>query len=72
MVGLKSDDLCPIFVAFPKLSMISHAQLWLLLFVQIEPIDPIKAKIKMNKQTNLHIQQQSKLSIADHAQLWQG
>ena len=51
--------------------MISHAQLWLLLFVQIEPIETIKAKIKINKQTDLWKQQQPKVSMANHAQLWE-
>ena len=30
-----SIDYCPRFLTFPKLSMISYAQLWLLLFFQI-------------------------------------
>ena len=32
---------------------------------------PIRAKNKVNKQTNLEKQQQPKLSMADHAQLWE-
>ena len=52
--------LCPRFLTFPKLSMISHAQLWLLLFLQISLFiyfnlghGPIRAKNNVNKQTNL-------------------
>ena len=70
--------LCPRFLTFPKLSMISHAQLWLLLFFQISLFiyfnlgpGPIRAKNNVNKQTNLEKQQQPKLSMADHAQLWE-
>ena len=32
---------------------------------------PIRAKNNVNKQTNLEKQQQPKLSMADHAQLWE-
>ena len=55
-----SGDRCPRFLTFPKLSMISHAQLWLLLFLQISLFiyfnlghGPIRAKNNVNKQTNL-------------------
>ena len=58
--------------------MVSHAQLWLLLFFQISLFiyinlgpGPIRAKNNENKQTNLENQQQPKLSMADHAQLWE-
>ena len=58
--------------------MISHAHLWLLLFLQISLFiyfnlgpGPIRAKNNVNKQTNLEQQQQPKLSMADHAQLWE-
>ena len=54
---------CPRFLTFPKLSMISHAQLWLLLFFQISLFiyailcpDWSRTKIKVNKQTNLEKQ----------------
>ena len=70
--------LCPGFLTFPKLSMINHAQLWLLLFFQISLFiyfnlspGPIRAKNSVNKQTYLEKQQQPKLSMADHAQLWE-
>ena len=33
--SIQGNNLCPRFLAFPKLSMISHAHLWLLLFLQI-------------------------------------
>ena len=56
----ESCDYCPRFLTFPKLSMISHAQLWLLLFLQISLFiyfnlghGPIRAKNNVNKQTNL-------------------
>ena len=52
--------LCPRFLTFSKLSMISHALLWLLLFLQISLFiyfnlghGPIRAKNNVNKQTNL-------------------
>ena len=58
--------------------MISHAQLWMLLLYQINLFiyvilgpDWSRAKIKVNKQINLEKQQQPRLSMADHAQLWE-
>ena len=33
--GSIASDSCPRFLAFPKFSMISHAYLWFLLFLQI-------------------------------------
>ena len=60
---IKYKDQCPGFLTLPKLSMISHAQLWLLLFFQISLFiyvilgpDWSMAKIKVNKQTNLEKQ----------------
>ena len=57
---VKVLHICPRFLTFPKLSMISHAQLWLLLFLQISLFiyfnlghGPIRAKSNVNKQTNL-------------------
>ena len=42
----------------------------LFIYVILGP-DWSRAKIKVNKQTNLEKQQQPKLSMADHAQLWE-
>ena len=71
-MGLK----CPRFLEFPKLSMISHAHLWLLLFMKISLFiyfnlipEPIRVKININKETNREKQKQQKVSMADHAQL---
>ena len=63
LAKVEHDQLCSTLVVL-------FFQISLFIYFNLGP-GPIRAKNNVNKQTNLEKQQQPKLSMADHAQLWE-